>query len=121
MGNSAEIKNAVIFDNVQVPHYNYVGDSVLGTHSHFGAGAVTSNVKSDRTLVTVKGDGEQIETGLKKFGAMVGDWAEIGCNAVLCPGTVIGRNTTVYPLVCVRGLIPSSHIVKDMGNIVMKK
>lgn len=121
VGNSAEIKNAVIFDNVQVPHYNYIGDSVLGTHSHFGAGAVTSNVKSDRTLVTVKGDGEQIETGLKKFGAMVGDWAEIGCNAVLCPGTIIGRNTTVYPLVCVRGLVPSSHIVKGIGNIVLKK
>lgn len=121
IGNSAEIKNAVIFDNVQVPHYNYIGDSVLGARSHFGAGSLTSNVKSDRSLVSVKGENEKIETGLKKFGAMVGDGAEIGCNAVLCPGTIIGKNSTVYPLVRVRGFIPENHIVKGADNIVIKK
>lgn len=121
IGNSAEIKNAIIFDNVQVPHYNYIGDSVLGARSHFGAGSLTSNVKSDRSLVSVKAKDEEIKTGLKKFGAVVGDGTEIGCNAVLCPGTVIGKNSTVYPLVRVRGFIPENHIVKSEENIVIKK
>lgn len=112
IGNSVEVKNSVIFDNVQIPHFNYVGDSVLGFKSHLGAGAVTSNVKSDKSLVCVKTENEIIETGRKKFGAMVGDGAEIGCNAVLCPGTVVGRNSRVYPAVCVRGVIPPRHIVK---------
>ena len=109
IGNSTEVKNAIIFDSVQIPHYNYVGDSILGYRSHLGAGAVTSNVKSDKTLVTVKVNGEKIPTGLKKFGAMVGDYVEIGCNTVLCPGTVIGRNSNVYPLSRVRGFVPETN------------
>jgi len=121
IGNSTEVKNAIIFDNVQVPHFNYVGDSVLGYKSHFGAGAVTSNVKSDRTLVKVKCDDLTIETGRKKFGAMVGDHVEVGCNTVLNPGTVIGRNTNIYPLSCVRGAIPSDSIYKSESKIVIKR
>ena len=119
VGNSVEIKNAIIFDNVQVPHYNYVGDSILGYKSHMGAGSITSNVKSDKTLVTIKGE-VNIETGLKKFGAILGDYVEVGCNSVLNPGTVIGRNTNIYPLSCVRGVIPAASIYKDKNNIVSK-
>ena len=121
IGNSTEVKNAIIFDSVQIPHYNYVGDSILGYRSHLGAGAVTSNVKSDKTLVTVKVNGQKIPTGLKKFGAMVGDYVEIGCNTVLCPGTVIGRNSNVYPLSRVRGFVPENSIFKNAENIVPKK
>ena len=106
VGNSVELKNVILFDNVQVPHYNYVGDSILGYKSHMGAGAVTSNVKSDKTLVTVKNGDEKIEIGLKKFGAMLGDYVEVGCNSVLNPGTVICRNSNVYPTSCVRGMVP---------------
>ena len=115
IGNSTELKNDVIFDGVQVPHYNYVGDSVLGYKSHMGAGSITSNVKSDKTLVVVKDRscGEEIETGLKKFGAMLGDFVEVGCNSVLNPGTVIGPHSNVYPVSCVRGVIPANSIVKN--------
>lgn len=121
VGNSTEVKNAIIFDDVQIPHYNYVGDSILGYKSHLGAGSVTSNVKSDKTLVAVKYEGEVIETGLKKFGAMVGDGVEVGCNSVLNPGTVIGRNSNIYPLSRVRGVIKANHIFKDKDNIVEKR
>lgn len=120
VGNSTEMKNAIIFDNVQIPHFNYVGDSILGFKSHLGAGAVTSNVKSDKTLVTIKNGDEKIETGLKKFGAMVGDYTEVGCNSVLCPGTVIGKNCTVYPLSRVRGYLKENSIFKSQENIVTK-
>lgn len=122
VGNSCELKNAILFDNVQVPHFNYIGDSILGYRSHTGAGAITSNVKSDKTLVSVKGEGgEAIPTGLKKFGAMLGDFVEVGCNSVLNPGTIIGRNTNVYPLSSVRGTVPPNSIFKAEGNIVEKK
>lgn len=121
VGNSTEMKNAIIFDNVQIPHFNYVGDSILGYKSHLGAGAVTSNVKSDKTLVSIKNGDEKIETGIKKFGAMVGDFTEVGCNSVLCPGTVIGRNCTIYPLSRVRGYLKENSIFKAEGNIVTKK
>ena len=121
VGNSAEVKNAVLFNGAQTPHFNYVGDSVLGYKAHLGAGAVTSNVKSDKSPVTVKNGSEKIETGLKKMGAMVGDYAEIGCNAVLNPGTVIGRNATVYPLSRVRGTVGENCIYKDENNIVKKR
>ena len=120
VGNSTELKNVVLFNNVQVPHYNYVGDSILGYKSHMGAGSITSNVKSDKTLVVVKSKEEQIETGLKKFGAMLGDCVEVGCNSVLNPGTVIGRNTNVYPLSMVRGVVPENSIYKKKGEIVLK-
>lgn len=120
VGNSVELKNVILFDNVQVPHYNYVGDSILGYMSHMGAGSVTSNVKSDKTLVVVKNGEEKIETGLKKFGAMLGDHVEVGCNSVLNPGTVIGRNSSIYPLSSVRGTVPANSIWKDRGNIVPK-
>lgn len=120
VGNSTEIKNVVIFDNVQVPHYNYVGDSVLGYKSHMGAGSITSNVKSDKTLVKVKTAEGEIETGLKKFGAVLGDFVEVGCNSVLNPGTVVGRNTNIYPLSCVRGAVPENSIYKSSDNIVKK-
>lgn len=120
VGNSVELKNVILFDNVQVPHYNYVGDSILGYKSHMGAGSLTSNVKSDKKLVVVKSADEQIETGLKKFGAMVGDYVEVGCNSVLNPGTVIGRNSNVYPTSCVRGVIPEGSIWKNNGTIVKK-
>ena len=121
VGNSVELKNVILFDNVQVPHYNYVGDSILGYKSHMGAGAVTSNVKSDKTLVTVRSGDERIETGLKKFGAMLGDHVEVGCNSVLNPGTVIGRHSNVYPTSCVRGVVPENSIWKTGGVIVPKK
>ena len=120
VGNSVELKNVILFDNVQVPHFNYVGDSILGYRSHMGAGSVTSNVKSDKTLVVVKFGGQRMETGLKKFGAMLGDYVEVGCNSVLNPGTVIGRNTNVYPVSCVRGVIPPDSIFKTGGAIVKK-
>ena len=121
VGNSVELKNVILFDKVQVPHYNYVGDSILGYKSHMGAGSITSNVKSDKTLVTVRGMGEAIETGLKKMGAMLGDCVEVGCNSVLNPGTVIGRNSNVYPLSSVRGVIPENSIRKQDGTVVTKK
>jgi NDP-sugar pyrophosphorylase family protein len=121
VGNSTELKNVVLFNKVQVPHYNYVGDSVLGFKAHMGAGSITSNVKSDKTLVTVKGDGISIETGLKKMGAMLGDRVEVGCNSVLNPGTVIGRDSNIYPTSCVRGVIPARSIFKKQGDIVLKK
>ncbi len=120
VGNSTEVKNAIIFDNVQIPHYNYVGDSILGFKSHLGAGSVTSNVKSDKTLVTIKTADGKIETGLKKFGAMVGDFTEVGCNSVLCPGTVTGKNCTIYPLSRVRGFVPENSIFKSQENVVKK-
>ena len=120
VGNSVELKNVILFDNVQVPHYNYVGDSILGYKSHMGAGAVTSNVKSDKSLVVVKNGDEKIETGLKKFGAMLGDFVEVGCNSVLNPGTVIGRNSNVYPTSCVRGMVPENCIWKNTGVVVKK-
>ena len=120
VGNSVELKNVILFDNVQVPHYNYVGDSILGYKAHMGAGSLTSNVKSDKTLVVVKNGDEKIETGLKKFGAMVGDFVEVGCNSVLNPGTVVGRNSNIYPTSCVRGVVPEGSIWKTGGVIVKK-
>jgi NDP-sugar pyrophosphorylase family protein len=120
VGNSVELKNVILFDNVQVPHYNYVGDSILGYKSHMGAGSLTSNVKSDKTLVVVKDGDEKYETGLKKFGAMVGDFVEVGCNSVLNPGTVVGRGSNIYPLSCVRGVVPADSIFKSAGKIVKK-
>lgn len=121
VGNSTELKNVILFNKVQVPHYNYVGDSILGFKAHMGAGSITSNVKSDKTLVVVKNGEEKMETGLKKFGAMLGDFVEVGCNSVLNPGTVIGRHTNVYPLSSVRGVIPANSIFKKPGEIVQKK
>jgi NDP-sugar pyrophosphorylase family protein len=121
VGNSTEIKNCILFDNVQVPHYNYVGDSILGYKSHMGAGSITSNVKSDKTLVVIKSrDGERIESGRKKVGAMLGDYVEVGCGSVLNPGTVIGKSSSVYPLSSVRGVVPSDSIYKSDGNIVLR-
>ena len=120
VGNSVELKNVILFDGVQVPHYNYVGDSILGHMAHMGAGSVTSNVKSDKTLVVVKNGEEKIETGLKKFGAMLGDFVEVGCNSVLNPGTVIGRHSNVYPTSCVRGMIDEGCIWKNDGSVVKK-
>ena len=121
VGNSCELKNAVLFDNVQVPHFNYVGDSVLGYKSHMGAGSITSNVKSDKTLVVIKNGKELIPTGRKKVGAMLGDFVEVGCNSVLNPGTVIGRNSQVYPTSCVRGVIPANTIHRNNGTLITKK
>lgn len=123
VGNSTELKNDIIFNSVQVPHYNYVGDSILGYKSHMGAGSITSNVKSDKTLVAVKdkyGSKEEIKTGLKKFGAMLGDYVEVGCNSVLNPGTLIGRHSNIYPLSRVRGVIPANSIFKDQDHVVKK-
>lgn len=120
VGNSCELKNVILFDNVQTPHYNYVGDSILGYKSHMGAGSITSNVKSDKSLVVLKNGDEAIETGLKKVGAMLGDFVEVGCNSVLNPGTVIGRHTNVYPLSSVRGQIPANSIYKNNGKVVEK-
>ncbi len=120
VGNSVELKNVILFDKVQVPHYNYVGDSILGFCSHMGAGSITSNVKSDKKLVTIKNGTEKIETGLKKFGAILGDYVEIGCNTVLNPGTIIGKNSNIYPLSCVRGIVPSNSIYKTGGIITPK-
>ena len=120
VGNSVELKNVILFDNVQTPHYNYVGDSILGYKSHMGAGSITSNVKSDKTLVVIHGE-TKMETGQKKVGAMLGDFVEVGCNSVLNPGTVIGRNSNVYPLSCVRGVVPANSIYKTGGVIIAKK
>jgi len=120
VGNSVELKNVILFDNVQTPHYNYVGDSILGYKSHMGAGSITSNVKSDKTNVVIKSGSENIETGIKKIGAMLGDFVEVGCNSVLNPGTVIGRNSNIYPTSCVRGVVPSDSIWK-VGGIVVRK
>ena len=121
VGNSTELKNVILFNKVQVPHYNYVGDSILGYKAHMGAGSITSNVKSDKTLVVVKSAEGSIETGLKKFGAMLGDNVEVGCNSVLNPGSVIGRETNIYPLSRVRGYVPPKSIFKESGNIVPKE
>ncbi|MGN0462021.1 MAG: UDP-N-acetylglucosamine pyrophosphorylase [Ruminococcus sp.] len=120
VGNSTELKNSILFDEVQTPHFNYIGDSILGYKSHTGAGAITSNLKSDKSLVTVLLDGEKVETGVKKFGAMLGDNVEVGCNSVLNPGTVIGKNTNVYPLSFVRGYIAENSIYKRLGEIAEK-
>lgn len=120
VGNSTELKNVVLFNKVQVPHYNYVGDSILGYKAHMGAGSITSNVKSDKTLVVIKATDEKIETGFKKVGAMLGDNVEVGCNSVLNPGTIIGRNSNVYPTSCVRGVVPEGSIFKNNGEIVHK-
>ncbi len=121
VGNSTELKNVIIFDSVQVPHYNYVGDSILGYKSHMGAGSITSNVKSDKTLVVVKNGTEEIETGRKKFGAMLGDYVEVGCNSVLNPGTVVCPHSNIYPTSCVRGVIPANSIYKKQGEIAQKR
>ena len=124
VGNSTELKNSILFNKVQVPHFNYVGDSILGFKSHLGAGTITSNLKSDRTLVTVKdvyASKETMETGVKKFGAMVGDNVEVGCNSVLNPGTVVGKNTNIYPLSFVRGVVPANSIFKAPDNVVTKE
>ena len=121
VGNSVELKNCILFDSVQVPHFNYVGDSILGYKAHMGAGAVTSNVKSDRGMVVVKDGERRIETGLKKMGAILGDCVEVGCNSVLNPGTIIGKNSNVYPVSCVRGVIPENSIFKTGGLLVKKQ
>lgn len=121
IGNSVELKNVIIFDNVQTPHYNYVGDSILGYKSHMGAGSITSNVKSDKTNVVIKSADGVIETGIKKIGAMLGDYVEVGCNSVLNPGTVVGRNSNIYPTSCVRGVVPADSIWKTGGVVVSKK
>lgn len=121
VGNSTELKNVVLFNKVQVPHYNYVGDSILGYRAHMGAGSITSNVKSDKTLVTVNAGEEQISTGLKKMGAMLGDFVEVGCNSVLNPGTIVGRNSNIYPVSSVRGFVPADSICKNGGEIVSKR
>ncbi len=121
VGNSTELKNVILFNKVQVPHYNYVGDSILGYKSHMGAGSITSNVKSDKKLVVVKNGKEQIETGIKKFGAMIGDEVEVGCGSVLNPGTVVGRNTNIYPLSSVRGVVPEKSIYKNKNEIAEKR
>lgn len=120
VGNSTELKNSILFNNVQTPHYNYIGDSVLGYKAHTGAGTITSNLKSDKSLVTVNFEGEKIETGVKKFGAMIGDNVEVGCNSVLNPGTVIGRGTNIYPLSMVRGYVPENSIYKKQGEVAEK-
>ena len=120
VGNSTELKNVILFNNVQVPHYNYVGDSILGYKSHMGAGSITSNVKSDKSLVVIRNGEERIETGRKKIGAILGDYVEVGCNSVLNPGTIIGRNSNVYPVSCVRGVVPENRIWKTGGVIVAK-
>lgn len=121
VGNSTELKNVILFNKVQVPHYNYVGDSVLGFKSHMGAGSITSNVKSDKKLVVVKGQNVQIETGMKKFGAMLGDEVEVGCGSVLNPGTVVGSHTNIYPLSSVRGVVPSNSIYKKQNEVAEKR
>ena len=120
VGNSTELKNVVLFNKVEAPHYNYVGDSILGFHAHMGAGSITSNIKADRKNIIIKSEDEKIETGLRKIGAMLGDYAEIGCNAVLNPGTIIGAHSNVYPTTCARGVIPAKHILKNDGTLIAK-
>lgn len=120
VGNSTELKNVILFNNVQVPHYNYVGDSILGYKSHMGAGSITSNVKSDKKLIVIKNGDEKIETGMKKIGAMLGDNVEVGCGSVLNPGTIIGKNTNIYPLSSVRGVVKTNSIYKNKNEIVTK-
>lgn len=120
VGNSAELKNVIIFDNVQTPHFNYVGDSILGYKSHMGAGSITSNVKSDKTNIVIKYGDKTVDTGMKKIGAMLGDYVEVGCNSVLNPGTIVGRNSNIYPTSCVRGVVPPDSIYKNDGVIVKK-
>ena len=121
VGNSTELKNVILFDNVQVPHYNYVGDSILGYKSHMGAGSITSNVKSDKKLIVVRCGEERVETGMKKIGAMLGDRVEVGCNSVLNPGTIIGRDSNIYPTSCVRGTVPEGCIWKNTGEVIVKR
>ena len=121
VGNSVELKNVILFDRVQVPHFNYVGDSILGYKSHMGAGSVTSNFKSDGSLIAIRNGDEKMETGLRKIGAMLGDFVEVGCNSVLNPGTVVGKNSTIYPTSCVRGVVPGNHIWKTGGKLVKKE
>ncbi len=121
VGNSTELKNVILFDNVQVPHYNYVGDSILGYKAHMGAGSITSNVKSDKALVVVKGNDQKIETGRKKVGAFLGDLVEVGCNSVLNPGTVVGRGSNIYPLSSVRGVVAAGSIYKNSDNIIERR
>ena len=121
VGNSVELKNVILFDHVQTPHYNYVGDSILGYYSHMGAGSITSNVRSDKQLVVVHNGNENYETGIKKFGTMLGDYVEVGCNAVCNPGTVIGRHSSIYPTSCVRGVVPEGSIYKNSGEIAEKE
>ena len=121
VGNSVELKNVILFDGVQVPHYNYVGDSILGYKSHMGAGSITSNIKSDQTLITIRNGDEALPTGLIKIGAMLGDRVEVGCNSVLNPGTIVGRNSNIYPLSCVRGVVPENSIWKNTGVVVTKR
>ena len=121
VGNSVELKNVILFDAVQVPHFNYVGDSIMGHKSHLGAGSVTSNFKSDGSLITIRNGDEKIVTGMQKIGALVGDFVEVGCNSVLNPGTVVGRNTTIYPTSCVRGVVPANRILKTGGMLVEKE
>ncbi len=120
VGNSAELKNVIIFNNCETPHYNYVGDSILGFHAHMGAGSITSNIKADRTNIIVKGQSGEYVTGRRKIGAILGDWTEVGCNAVLNPGTIVGRHAMIYPTSCVRGVIPADAIVKNTGEIKAK-
>jgi UDP-N-acetylglucosamine diphosphorylase / glucose-1-phosphate thymidylyltransferase / UDP-N-acetylgalactosamine diphosphorylase / glucosamine-1-phosphate N-acetyltransferase / galactosamine-1-phosphate N-acetyltransferase len=120
VGNSCELKNVILSNAVQVPHFNYVGDSILGYRAHMGAGAITSNVKGDRSLINLRVGEEKLSTGLRKFGALLGDYAEIGCNSVLNPGSIVGRNSQVYPLTMVRGYVPADHIMKQNGDIVAK-
>ena len=120
VGNSTELKNSILFDGVQVPHYNYIGDSILGYKAHTGAGTITSNLKSDKSLVTVMVKDEKIDTGVKKFGAMLGDYVEVGCNSVLNPGSVVGRNTSIYPLSFVRGYVSANRIYKRLGEVAKK-
>ena len=121
VGNSCELKNVIIFNNSEVPHYNYVGDAILGFHAHMGAGSITSNIRSDRKNIIVHGHERSYETGRRKIGALIGDWAEIGCNAVLNPGTIVGQKSMVYPTTCARGIIPSNSIVKDNGEVIPKE
>lgn len=121
VGNSTELKNVILFNNVQVPHYNYVGDSILGFKSHMGAGSITSNVKSDKTKVTIRYEGDVIETGLKKMGAILGNFVEVGCGTVMNPGTIVGSNTNIYPLSMTRGYIPKGSIYKKQGEVVQKE
>ena len=120
IGNSTEVKNAIIFDNCEVPHYNYVGDSVLGFHAHMGAGSILSNIKADKKNVTIAFDGEKVPTGLRKMGAVLGDWVDLGCNSVCYPGSVIGRKTNLYPLSFVRGFVPADRVYKKQGEVAEK-